>query len=181
LRYNATSYLDYTGFVFPGPDYSDTANSFTALTGSYLTPFYRMQGELTTDTPTKVFQSSASLTSSFGQPFSYSLTIPCNGSGDSAFTYTNNTARPSTGTPGGTFTMTNLASVSCTNSLTSKLPPGEYDTLAFSGYGTWSNDKSTHLATVTLATAANAPYIGIQIDGATLSNADTKPVTPPQP
>jgi len=181
LRYNATSYLDYTGFVFPGPDYSESANSFTALTGSYLTPFYRMQGELISDTPTMVFNNSASLTSSFGQPFTYSLNIPCNGMGGSAFTYTNNSARPSTGTPGGTFTMTNLASVSCTNSLTSTLPPGQYDTLAFSGYGTWSNDKAPHLATVTLSTAANAPYVGIQIDGASLSNADTKPAIPPQP
>jgi hypothetical protein len=181
FRYNASSYLDYTGFVFPGPDYGNSAHSFTALTGSYLTPFYRMQSEMITDTPATVFTNSASITSTFGQAFTYSMNIPCSGQGESSFTYTNNNARPSTGTLGGTFTMTNLASVSCTNSLTSKLPAGQYDTIAFSGYGTWSNDKSPHLATVAFSKAADAPYIGIQIDGASLSNADTKPVTPPQP
>lgn len=181
FRYNSYSYLNYTSFVFPGPDYSSSANSFTALTGSFLTPFYRMQGELTTDTPTQVFKNSGSLTSSFSEPFSYNLSIPCSGIGDASFTYTNTSAHPATGTPGGTFTMTNLGSVSCTNSLTSTLPPGEYDSIAFSAYGTWSNDSAPHLANVVVSTAKNGPFVGILIDGGTLSNADNKPLIPPKP
>jgi hypothetical protein len=109
------------------------------------------------------------------------MNIPCSGSGDASFTYTNNSARPLTGDPGGTFTMTNLGSVSCTNSLASTLPPGDYDSIAFSGYGSWSNDKAPHLANVVLSLAPHAPFIGIQIDGGTLSNADNKPLIPPKP
>ena len=77
--------------------------------------------------------------------------------------------------------MTNLASVSCTNSLGSTLPAGQYDFITFTGYGTWSNDSSPHLGTVAYSNAPGAPYIGIQIDGATLANSDTKPPIPPQP
>jgi hypothetical protein len=112
--------------------------------------------------------------------------VACDGH-TASFTYTNNSLRyangpaAGNGVKGGTFTMKNLASVSCTNTLTSTLPLGQYDTVTFTGYGSWSNDSSLHLASVALSTSASAPYIGIQIDGATVSNADTKPVTPPQP
>ncbi len=182
FRYPGTTFLPYENFVFPGPDYSTSAHSYTAPVGSYLEPFYRMQGMLTSDTPTMTFRNSASLTSSYGLPFSYSFDVPCDGkSSPAAFTYTNTGGRPSTGAKGGTFKMTNLASVSCTNSLGSTLPAGQYDFITFTGYGTWSNDSSPHLGTVAYSNAPGAPYIGIQIDGATLANSDTKPPIPPQP
>ncbi len=179
FRYDSTSFLDFTSFIMPGPNYNDTAHSFTAGTGSFLTPFYRVQAEMTTDTPTLIMNKTATQTSSYGESFTYSMNIPCNGVGPNAsFTYTNSAT---SGTHAGTFKMTNLASVSCTNSLTSTLPPGQYDSIAFSGYGTWSKDSNPHLVTMVLSTAANAPYVGIQIDGGSVSNADTKPVVPPQP
>jgi hypothetical protein len=176
FRYSAVYNLPYAGFVFPSPDYTEAANSFTAGPGSLLAPFFRMQSVLTTDKPASVMSGSQSnVMSAYGQDFSYSYSVPCDPAGKPAdFTYTNSTI-------GGTFTMKNLSSVACLNSLTSTLPPGEYDTITFSGYGSWSEDKNLHLATVQFSTAANAPYISIQIDGGTLSNVDTKPPTDPIP
>jgi hypothetical protein len=185
FRYPGTTYLPYEGFVFPGPDYTNAAHSYTALPGSFLEPFFRMQAETTYDTPTMTFTKSASLTSTYGDPISYSMNVACDGS-TASFTYTNNSIRYpngpyAAGNKGGTFTMTNLSAVSCTNSLTSTLPLGQYDMITFTGYGTWSNDQSPHIASVSLSLDPNEPYIGIQIDGASLSNADTKPVVPPLP
>jgi len=122
--------------------------------------------------------SQSNVTSSFGETFSYSYSVPCAGSGGSpAFTYTN-TSKTS---HGGTFTMTNLSSVSCTNSLTSTKPVGNYDTIQFSGYGLWSGDTNLHIATVHVSTAPSTPYVSIMIDGGQLSNVDIAPAKSPIP
>ena len=76
--------------------------------------------------------------------------------------------------------MENLASVMCFNSLTSRQPAGSYDTVTFTGYGTWSKDDDRHLATVQISVAPDAPYVAIQIDG-NLSNVNLKPPTIPVP
>lgn len=179
FRYNGIEYRPFAGFTFPSPDYNNTANAFTAGAGSVLTPFFRMQAALPTDTPTALMTGSqASVKSSWGDVFSFSYSIPCAPAGKSgSFTYTDT----STDSRGGTFTMNNLSSVACLNSLTSTQPPGNYDTLTFSGYGSWSKDSDLHLANVQVSTAPDAPYVSIQIDGGGLSVVDTKPPQDPQP
>ncbi len=178
FRYDATEFRPFEGFVFPAPDYSDTAHEFTAGIGSVLTPFFRMQGALPTDTPVAVMSDSQSnVLSSFGDRFSFDYSIPCDPAGKTAsFVYTNMNA-----TKGGTFKMVNLVSVSCTNSLTAIVPVGTYNTVAFTGFGTWSKDSNPHVATVQFSTAPDAPYISILIDGGQLSNVDTKPAENPKP
>ena len=178
FRYNGIEYRPFAGYIFPSPDYTTAAKSFTAGTGSVLTPFFRMQAVLPTDTPVAVMTGSQSnVRSSYGEVFSLSYSIPCNPVGKTGtFTYTNTVS----GDRGGTFTMNNLSSVACLNSLTSTQPPGSYDTVTFSGYGSWSKDSDLHLATVQVSTAPDAPYISIQIDGS-LSEVDTKPPVDPIP
>lgn len=179
FRYDASEFRPFDTFTFPSPDYTDTAHSYTAGPGSTLTPFFKMQSVLPTDTPVALMSGSASsVTSAFGQVFSYNYSIPCSGTGAAAsFTYTNNDSDST----GGTFKMENLVSVKCFNSLTSNQPPGQYDTINFTGFGSWSKDSDPHVATVQFSQAADAPYISIQIDGGSLSNVDTKPPTIPQP
>ncbi len=178
FRFNGGEYRPFDTFVFPLPDYTNTGGAFTSGPGSYLTPFFRAQAVLPTDTPTAVMSGSASnVLSSFGERFSYSYTIPCDAAGKSfAFEYTNTS---STAT-GGTFKMDGLSSVACINSLTSQQRPGNYDTVTFTGFGTWSKDDDPHVATVQISTAPEAPYVTIQIDGG-LSNVNLKPLEDPIP
>jgi hypothetical protein len=181
FRMDATEYRPFEGFVFPGnnTDYTDLSHQFTAGPGSLLTPFWKLQAALPTDTPTGVMTGGQSnIRSSFNEMFSYSYSIPCDAAGKTgSFEYTNFAA----GTNGGTFRMENLGSVTCLNSLTSKLPRGSYDTVIFTGFGTWSKDDGPHLANVSISVAPDAPFVGIQLDGGTLSNVDTKPIDKPVP
>jgi hypothetical protein len=178
FRFDGAEYRPFDTFNFPLPDYKNTGGAFRAGPGSYLTPFFKAQAVMPTDTPTALMTGSASnVRSSFGETFSYSYSIPCDPAGKSfAFEYTNSAS----GKTGGTFKMDGLASVQCFNSLTSTLRPGNYDTVAFSGFGSWSKDKDPHIATVQISTAPNAPYVSIQID-ATLSNVNLKPAEIPVP
>jgi hypothetical protein len=176
FRYAATEYRPFEGFTFPYadvPDYKDATRSYIAGPGSLLTPFFNMQAVLPTDKPTSVMSGSGTnIKSTFNEIFSYSYTLPCDAVGKTgSFEYTNN----ATGKNGGTFKMENLASVMCINSLTSKQPAGNYDTVVFTGYGTWSKDSDRHLVTAQISVAPDAPFVGIQIDG-TLSNVDLKPL-----
>jgi hypothetical protein len=179
FRFNSTTVLPYTGFIFPAPDFFTSKAGFTGGPGSFLQPFVRLQAALPTDTPTGILSGAqTNVTSSFGEPFSYSYSVPCSGTGIiPTFTYTNT----GKGTHAGTFTMTNLSSVSCTNSLTSTKPVGNYDTIQFSGYGTWSGDSNPHIATVHVSTVPTTPYVSIMIDGGQLSNADIAPAKSPAP
>jgi len=79
--------------------------------------------------------------------------------------------------------MTSLANVHCTNSRSSQLSPGDYDTVSFSGFGSWSKDKENglHLATVQISTSKDFPYVSVMIDGGLTSNANTKPAEAPVP
>jgi hypothetical protein len=134
----------------------------------------------TTDIPRAVKSgSNTGAVSSINDRFSYSYSIPCNPAGlPFSFEYTNNNA-----TNGGTFKMTSLANVHCTNSRTSQLPPGDYDTVSFSGFGSWSADKANglHLATVQISTSKDFPYVSIMVDGGLVSNANIKPAVAPLP
>jgi len=83
------------------------------------------------------------------------------------------------GVSAGTFTMNALSSVQCTNSRTSIMKAGTYDTVTFSGYGSWSNDTSAHIVNAQFAT--NPPYIHIMIDAGQTSQGNTKPAVAPLP
>jgi hypothetical protein len=181
FRYNGSVGLPFDSFTWPAPDYTNAAASFIAGPGSLLTPFFRMQAVLPTDiagSTAVITGSQSNVQSSWGDVFSYSYSIPCDAAGKtSSFTYTDTNS----GSRGGTFTMTNLASATCFNSLTSTQRPGNYDTVVFTGYGKWSKDSNPHIANVQVSTASDAPYVAISIDGGTLSNVNTKPPQNPVP
>jgi hypothetical protein len=181
FRYSSTSLLPFSPYLWPSPDYTNPGAAFPAGPGSFAQPFVRIQAAYTTDTPTQVFAASQSnATSTYGETFSYSLSVPCNGTtGTPAFTYTNggqvNSAHK------GTFTLTRLSSVSCINSVTSTAAPGNYDSIQFVAYGTWSADSNPHFAQVNVSTNPSAPYVSILIDGSSTSNADIAPLLAPTP
>jgi hypothetical protein len=67
--------------------------------------------------------------------------------------------------------------VSCTNSKFSNSAPGDFDTISFVGYGTWSPDTTNgrHVVTVHISQQPDTPlYVSIQVDG-TLSKVHLKP------
>jgi hypothetical protein len=178
FRHNAIELRPFDTFLFPSPDLNP-ATAMVAGPGSLLTPFYRMQAALPTDTPGSqvISGSQSNVLGSFGDRFSYNYSIPCEPAGKpSSFEYTNTNP-----TKGGTFRMEGLASVACINSRTSNQPRGAYDTVTFSGFGTWSKDDERHIATVQISIAPDAPYVTILIDGGTVSNVNTKPVEHPVP
>ncbi len=180
MRFAGTTLLDFSGFYWPNPDYNNPATSFLAGAGSILEPFMNIQAMHTNDTPSASAQYNASQTnvvSSHGESFDYNASIPCSGNGNSSFVYTSH----ATDATGGVFTMQNLASVACFNSLTSTQKAGGYDTIQFSAFGKWSHDSNPHVATVQISIAADAPYVSIQVDGGSLSVVNTKPATTPIP
>jgi hypothetical protein len=108
------------------------------------------------------------------------VTIPCNPLGSNGtFNYSNNKASGKANA--GSFTLKSLSSVSCINSLTSKAQPGDYDTVQFAGYGSWSADGNPHLVNAQISTSPNYPIVHIMIDAGTTSIADTKPADNPPP
>lgn len=170
FRFNGDVRVDFSGFRFPSPDFVK-ANSWIAGDGSVLDPFLRIQAMLPTAPTGYVFQGGETLTASTGDRFSYSYNVPCDAVGKaSSFEYTNQNPAE-----GGTFKMYKLASVSCTNSRGSQMPEGQYDTLTFTGFGSWSKDKDPHLATVQISRSVTQPYVSIIIDGGLVSNVNTKP------
>ena len=87
--------------------------------------------------------------------------------------------------------MKRLASVRCFNSRTSTRPPGDYDTVIFTGFGTWSKDEPDsppRFASVQISTSPEFPYVGILVfqdpdddDNVIQSSANTKPAQRPLP
>jgi len=61
--------------------------------------------------------------------------------------------------------------VSCTNARGSTAAPGDSDLVTFAGYGTWSKDSDRHLLTVQVNKSTN--YFIVQVDGGSVSNADS--------
>ena len=178
FRFESLVELDFTDYRFPSPDFVK-AHSRVAGEGSYLEPFLNIQAMATGDVPRAVKTGGGSLVSSTSDAFSYSYSIPCDPAGKaSSFEYKNN--NPANG---GTFKMTSLASVHCTNSLTSAASPGDYDTISFTGFGSWNRDKDEvlHAATVQICTSKEFPYVSILIDGGFTSNVNNKPAERPVP
>jgi hypothetical protein len=181
FRWNSTALLPFTNYIWPNPDYSNPSASWVAGPGSYAQPFVRIQAAVPPDAPKSVMiGGQPNQKSTFGETFSYQFSIPCSGKGSTpSFTYTNK--GEVTAGHAGTFTLTRLAAVSCINSLTSTAGPGNYDSLQFTAYGTWSGDANPHIATVNISTNPSAPYVAILIDGSAVSNADIAPKLAPIP
>jgi hypothetical protein len=180
FRYRGDEYRPFDGFTWPSPDLV-AARGIIAGPGSLLDPFFFMQAVSTRDNPTATMSGSESnVLSSYGERFSYNFSVPCDAAGKAAtFEYDNQAS----GSTGGRFVMDNLASVTCFNSMASTNPEGNYDSIAFTGFGSWSKDADDglHLATVTISQAPNARYVSILIDGGTESNVNTKPPATPEP
>ena len=87
--------------------------------------------------------------------------------------------------------MKRLAAVNCLNSRSSARPLGDYDTISFSDFGTWSKnaaDSPPRFATIPISTATNEPYAAIMVfqnpddeQNVALSNANTRPALKPLP
>jgi len=157
------------GFYFPS---SDLATRFPVGPNSVLDPFLWLQARPSADGGDFCKQGAAKdLTASIGDRFSLRYSIP----GDpprrpAFFEYVN-------ATQGATFSLTALTWVSFTNSRTSRSAPGQYDTVSFSGFGTWSKDggRTAQLVTAQISDAPDLPYVSIQVGGGLISNVNTKP------
>jgi hypothetical protein len=180
FRYDGEIFLIFEDFTFPTPDYGNPAVGFITGPGSVLNPFFKVQAMRVADPHDVVKRSSGdNITSSFQERFSYQFEIPCDPTErSSSFEFTNHTR-------GGTFTMDRLASVSCINSRSSKAAPGDYDTVTFTGFGSWSGDpegeETIRAASVQAHLDAEEPYISILIDGGLTDNVNTKPSLEPTP
>ena len=164
-------------FSFPSPDYSKPNRAFIVGAGSYIRPFLHFQGiDTNTERSTIVKTGSADrLNSSLDEPFSYTYSISCDpAAGTGTFDMTNFSSAAS----GGSFHMENISSVNCSNSKFSTTPAGDFDTVTFAGYGTWSRDAANgrHLVTFQESKQPGLPlYVTILIDGGLISKTHTKP------
>jgi hypothetical protein len=169
-RFNGVVHIPYPeGFLFPSPDLT---TAYRAGPNSALDPFLRLQGMDSVPRPPGGVRGGADMvTASNGNRFSYRYALPGGPAGEpAAFEYVNHSQ-------GATFRMTGLAWESFTHSRAPVGAEGDCDTVTFAGFGTWSKDPTggLHVATVQVSTAAEAPYVSIQIDGAYVSNVNTKP------
>lgn len=183
FRFQGEAVLPFAGFHFPTPELKPE-QSYLAGPSAELHLFVRLQATDSTARPSTDSTAKPNVVkaggqdnvmSSIGDRFSYFYSIPCAGaSGLPSFEYTNHAL-------GATFRLRRLASATCSNSRTSTVPLGDFDTITFSGFGSWSKDSDLHLATVQISTSPVVPYVGIQIDGGFLSNVNTKPAEKPVP
>ena len=188
FRYSGEHKRSFATYRFPSPDFVK-ANSWIAGPNGNLDLFLRLQAVRITDTPTaRKTGGQSGQVSSVGDTFSYDYSIPCNPAGQSfSFNYTNNNS----GAAGGSFKMNRLASVSCINSRTSTMAPGDYDTIEFTGFGHWSKDAADatpRFAAVHVCTNPAFPYVGILVfqnpdasSNVVLSSANNKPPDKPIP
>jgi hypothetical protein len=177
FRYSSQLFLSYATFLFPVPDYNP-AEGWRAGDNAELNPFLKFQATYSGQHPSVLKSGQINEVSSFGDAVSFSYSISCDPANKNfSFDFTN----PANATRGGTFHMKALASVSCTNSRGSAAGPGDADVLTFSGFGSWSKDSDTHLATVQISTSPGSRYWSVQIDGGLLSNANIKPPNETEP
>ncbi|MBK9170625.1 MAG: hypothetical protein IPM24_24620 [Bryobacterales bacterium] len=188
FRYSGRHVRSFAGFRFPSPDFVK-ANSFIAGPGGKLDIFLRMQGiRAAVPVTGRKTGGASNVLSSLGDRFSYSFSVPCQASGQTAtFEYTNNNA----GRSGGTFRLERLAHVSCVPSPRSQLAAGDGDIVTFTGFGSWSKDgpgDAPRFVSVQISTAPGEPYVGIlvyqdpdELNDVILSSANTKPAEKPLP
>ncbi|HSL23770.1 MAG TPA: hypothetical protein VK886_19715 [Vicinamibacterales bacterium] len=169
FRYNGALQIPFPeGFRFPRPDLQST---YSVGANSKLEPFLRLQAMSVEPEPGRSVSGGAShVKASCGDEFSYRYAVT-DGSDRSTFEYTNHTH-------GGTFTMKALAWVGFLNSRSARAKAGEFDTVTFTGFGTWSGDASgaSHVAAVQVCTSKSHPYVSVLIDAGMTSNVNTKPM-----
>lgn len=156
------------GFLFPKPDQK---TGFVVGPGSVLDPFLWVRAIDAPNTSPFVKKGGRdNVKASTGDQFSYHFEISNESGGNASFTYVNHTQDA-------TYTMHRLAWVSFENSETSTLKSGHYDTVTFTGFGSWSKDDepTPRLVTAQISTSRETPYVSIQIDGGFISNVNTKP------
>jgi hypothetical protein len=158
------------GFLFPDPN---LATGFPAGPGSSLDPFFWVQGVEGDPAPPQLTRqgSANKVLASNGERFSYRYHIPADPARHRAvFEYTNHSQQ-------GEFRLHSLTWVGFAASPAARRNPGNYDTVTFAGFGTWSKNgvDRVELATVQISTARDAPYVGIQIADGSISNVNTKP------
>jgi hypothetical protein len=174
FRYQSEVLVPYpSGFQYPSPNLTTTV---TVLSPSRLDPYLWIRAVQDEDVMHYVKEGQAKdvIAASTGERFSLSYVIPGDPSKQPAqFEYVNHTQK-------GSFHLHSLTWVGFSNSLTSQAPPGEYDTVTFSGFGVWSKDgvESIEQAAVQILTSPVTPYVGIQIGSGYVSNVDTKPDNP---
>jgi hypothetical protein len=172
FRFTGDVFIPYPpDFKFPQPNLHDT---FTNLQWARLDPYLWLEA-METGRASGFYMEGEErgVIASTGQVFSYRYAIPADPLRHAAsFEYVNQNL-------GGTFRLQALAWVGFTNSAAAEAGAGEYDTVTFTGYGSWSLDPSaaTHIVTAQFSTAPGAPYVSIQIDGGVTSNVNTKPDT----
>lgn len=187
FRYAGEHRRSFATFRFPSPDYI-FANSWIGGPKASLDLFLNLQAARRNDSAVAVKTGNGGFKSSLGDTVTYNYSIPCSPAGASfSFQYTNG----NTGTSGGTFTLKRLAAVSCTNSRNANVARGDYDTVTFSGFGTWSKDASgasPRFMTAQISIAPDAPYAGFFVyqspdtnQNVVLSSANNKPATAPAP
>lgn len=170
-RYLGEVHIPYPeGFLFPEPN---LAMGFPAGPSSSLDPFFWMQAMDGDPAPSGAAKkgSGKSVLASNGERFSYRFEIPADPSRQApVFEYTNQSQQ-------GSFRLESLASVFFGNARTTRARAGEYDTVTFAGFGTWSKNgvDSRQPVAVQISTASGAAYVGIQIGGGAVSNVNTKP------
>jgi len=141
LRANLFHHRSFETYCFPMPNLLPNQCWISpAGSGGNLNIFGKIQAAHLADPANPggaVLSDNRKFTSGTGDAFSYNFMVSCAPAGKPfSFVYTNG----NTGPAGGTFTMTHLDSVSCTNSATSKAGPGGYDQVAITGFGVWSKD-----------------------------------------
>lgn len=139
FRANIFHHRSFATYCFPEPQLVP-GQCWVSPPGGNLNIFAKLQAAHIPDPADPgpaVLSDSRTFTSSVGDVFSYNFSMPCAPAGQPfSFVYTNNNS----GASGGTFTMTHIASVSCSNSKVSTAAPGNYDQVAITGFGVWSKD-----------------------------------------
>lgn len=169
FRYYGDLHIPFPeGFFFP---MSDLENKIPIGPASALDPFLRLQAMHEPAAPALRKQGGYNqVTASNGSDFSYRFDISSAG-GPSSFEFTDITK-------GGTFRLRGLTWVDFVNSRHSTAGAGDYDTIIFSGFGTWSEDPANgvHVVTVHVCTSPTRPYVGILVDGGATANLNTRPL-----
>jgi hypothetical protein len=171
-RFRGLVHIPYPpGFLFP---YPNLATGFPAGPGSALDPYFWVQAMDGGSPPPASYVKQGGereVLASNGDRFSYSYAIPAEPHHRAAvFEYTDHSQ-------GGSFRLHSLAWVRFGNTRTSRPRQGRYEVVTFAGFGIWSKAgvETSVPAAVQISTAADAPYVGIQIGGGAISNVDTKP------
>ena len=162
FRFSGEHRRSFATYLFPKPDLGLGSSWASGPKGS-LDLFLNLQAAHVPSPSAVIKRGQGSFVSSLGDNITFTYAVPCNLAGVAvSFRYTNDNR----GASGGTFDMQHLASATCTNSRNSAAGTGDYDTISFTGFGTWSKDAAFSLprfASVSLSLAADAPYTGILI------------------